>query len=113
MHRPGTHCLMLLAAALCSVSGAEGEGMGEFTIFTWGNGAAAEARNRVRDHYGDVFVDRARGQAFGIDSIAATLEGGRLLLRDLAGSPRELRVVFDDGAAQSVHLDGEAAVMVD
>ena len=32
----------------------DGEGMGNFTIFTWGNGAAAEAWNRVRDHYGDI-----------------------------------------------------------
>lgn len=31
----------------------DGEGMGNFTIFTWGNGAAAEAWNRVLDHYGD------------------------------------------------------------
>ncbi|MFA7692635.1 MAG: hypothetical protein GX117_11335 [Candidatus Hydrogenedentes bacterium] len=30
----------------------DGEGMGSFTIFSWGNGAAAEAWNRVRDHYG-------------------------------------------------------------
>jgi len=28
----------------------EGEGMGEFTIYDWGNGAAAEAYNRILDH---------------------------------------------------------------
>lgn len=28
----------------------EGEGMGEFTIYDWGNGAAAEAYNRLVDH---------------------------------------------------------------
>lgn len=31
----------------------EGEGMGEFTIFDWGNGAAAEAYNRILDHWGE------------------------------------------------------------
>lgn len=31
---------------------AEGLGIGEFTIYDWGNGAAAEAYNRIRDHYG-------------------------------------------------------------
>lgn len=30
----------------------EGEGMGEFTIYDWGNGAAAEAYNRILDKFG-------------------------------------------------------------
>src|SRR5690554_349041 len=32
----------------------EGEGMGEFTIYDWGNGAAAEAYNRILDNFGKV-----------------------------------------------------------
>ncbi|TDI48787.1 MAG: hypothetical protein E2P02_00065 [Acidobacteria bacterium] len=39
---------------------AEGMGMGVFTIYDWGNGAAAEAVNRLIDHYGRAFVERAR-----------------------------------------------------
>ena len=36
----------------------EGEGMGEFTIYDWGNGAAAEAYNRIIDKFGsDLFRD--------------------------------------------------------
>ena len=35
---------------------AEGMGMGVFTIYDWGNGAAAEAYNRLLDHYGEPFV---------------------------------------------------------
>ncbi len=35
----------------------EGEGMGVFTIYDWGNGAAAEAAMRIRDHYGDAVLD--------------------------------------------------------
>jgi len=31
---------------------AEGLGIGEFTIYDWGNGAAAEAYNRIVDHFG-------------------------------------------------------------
>jgi hypothetical protein len=27
--------------------------VGEFTIYDWGNGAAAEAFNRIRDHFGE------------------------------------------------------------
>ena len=34
----------------------EGEGMGEFTIYDWGNGAAAEAYNRIVDKFGKEYV---------------------------------------------------------
>jgi hypothetical protein len=34
----------------------EGDGIGVFTIYDWGNGAASEAYNKIRDHYGeDIF----------------------------------------------------------
>lgn len=32
----------------------DGEGMGEFTIYDWGNGAAAEAYNRIIDKFGKI-----------------------------------------------------------
>jgi hypothetical protein len=34
----------------------EGLGIGEFTIYDWGNGAAAEAYNRILDHFGEEFL---------------------------------------------------------
>ena len=34
----------------------QGEGMGVFTIYDWGNGAAAEAAMRILDHYGPLTV---------------------------------------------------------
>jgi len=34
----------------------EGLGIGEFTIYDWGNGAAAEAYNRMADHLGQDFL---------------------------------------------------------
>ena len=34
----------------------EGEGMGVFTIYDWGNGAAAEAAMRILDHYGPLEI---------------------------------------------------------
>jgi hypothetical protein len=37
-------------------SSATGVGIGEFTIYDWGNGAAAEAYNRMLDHYGKEFM---------------------------------------------------------
>ncbi len=42
------------------ITNPEGGGMGVFTIYDWGNGAAAEAYNRLIDHYGENFVTRAR-----------------------------------------------------
>ncbi len=35
---------------------AQGVGIGEFTIYDWGNGAASEAYNRMLDHYGKDFI---------------------------------------------------------
>jgi rhamnogalacturonyl hydrolase YesR len=35
----------------------EGKGMGEFTIYDWGNGAASEAINRIADKFGEDFID--------------------------------------------------------
>ncbi len=35
----------------------DGEGMGEFTIYDWGNGAASEAYNRIVDHSGKAFIN--------------------------------------------------------
>lgn len=37
----------------------EGLGIGEFTIYDWGNGAAAEAYNRVVDHFGVSIFDES------------------------------------------------------
>jgi hypothetical protein len=87
-----------------------GGGIGSFTIYDWGNGAAAEARNRVYDHYGDVYVDRARGHAFGIDGVAAEFRGGAIRLVDRVARPRKVKVVFEDGSALAIELDGAAVV---
>ncbi|MGZ5191062.1 MAG: hypothetical protein ACXWCZ_08560 [Flavisolibacter sp.] len=40
------------------VTSPQGVGIGEFTIYDWGNGAAAEAYNRIRDHYGKEFIEK-------------------------------------------------------
>lgn len=88
----------------------EGGGIGPFTIYDWGNGAASEARNRIRDHFGDVYVDRARGQAFGIDSIGIERSDEGFVLVDLAERKREVRVVYEDGTATTIELAGRAVL---
>lgn len=42
------------------VTSPDGLGIGEFTIYDWGNGAASEAYNRIVDHYGKDFLKLAR-----------------------------------------------------
>jgi hypothetical protein len=87
-------------------TGPEGEGMGVFTIYDWGNGAAAEAALRILDHYGHVYIDRTRGRAFGIDRVAVRPSGGgwELRLLDRTGQPRRLRVVFEGGSSREVEI---------
>ncbi|MDD8025443.1 MAG: hypothetical protein PHI34_02935 [Acidobacteriota bacterium] len=90
---------------------AAGEGMGVFTIYDWGNGAAAEAAGRIIDHYGQVYVDRARGQAFGLDMVEVKPEAkGGWTLVDKTGAGRRVRVVFDKGEPRDVDLTIPALV---
>jgi hypothetical protein len=89
---------------------AEGAGIGPFTIYDWGNGAACEARNRIRDHYGDVYIDVKRGRAFGLDSLKIERLQGAWHITDLADSPRSVRVVFSSGQKLDVSVDGSATV---
>lgn len=39
------------------VTSSDGIGIGSFTIYDWGNGAASEAYNRMVDHYGKEFIN--------------------------------------------------------
>ena len=39
------------------VTSPEGIGIGEFTIYDWGNGAASEAYNRIVDHWGKDYIN--------------------------------------------------------
>jgi len=39
-------------------TGPQGIGIGEFTIYDWGNGAAAEAYNRIIDRYGKSLIEK-------------------------------------------------------
>jgi len=75
-----------------------GEGIGEFTIYDWGNGAAAEARNRIRDHFGDVYINRKYGHAFGIDSVTVNKTDAGFQLTALGDAPRDILVVYEDGS---------------
>lgn len=46
-----------------------GVGMGRFTIYDWGNGAAAEAYLRIKERYGEVLRKRyGQTLSFGVDS---------------------------------------------
>jgi len=83
----------------------EGEGMGVFTIYDWGNGAAAEAAMRILDHYGHVYVDRQRGQAFGLDKVHVRRLKGGWELENESGKEREVRIVFEDGSSRTMMVE--------
>jgi len=89
---------------------AEGEGMGVFTIYDWGNGAAAEVAMRILDHYGHVYIDRTRDRAFGIDQVKVQHTDTGWRLTNQTGRPRVLRVVFDDGTSRQVEIEDETVI---
>ncbi len=76
--------------------GPDSEPIGPFTIYTWGNGAALASYGKIRDLYGDVYVDRARGQVFGIDGCRASLAGDKVSVEDPYGQ-KELTLVDETG----------------
>jgi len=88
--------------------GPGGDPIGPFTIFTWGNGAALSAAATVRDGYGDVFIDRSRRRAFGVDGCRIETTGREVEIQDLY-SRKELTVVYASGKRETVALtDGKA-----
>ncbi|MCC6427564.1 MAG: hypothetical protein IT435_12170 [Phycisphaerales bacterium] len=82
--------------------------IGPFTIFTWGNGAALEAAAKVRDKYGDVYIDLDRRQAFGIDGCTAQSKDGAVVIEDRYARS-DLLVVMSDGRRQSVAIKDRKA----
>jgi hypothetical protein len=88
----------------------EGEGMGVFTIYDWGNGAASEAAMRILDHYGDVYIDLERNIAFGIDKIKVQRISDEWELKNETGKQRTIRVVFSDGSSREIRITDTASV---
>ena len=83
----------------------DGIGVGEFTIYDWGNGAAAEAFTRIRDHFGDLYIDPARQHVFAINAVALLQKGehGDYTLTNPTATPITLRVVTDQGTSRPLH----------
>ncbi|MCL4177202.1 MAG: hypothetical protein KJ072_05595 [Verrucomicrobia bacterium] len=74
-------------------------------IYDWGNGAAAEAANRILDRYGHVYLDRRRSLAFGVDTVRVRPVGRGWKIVNLDDTPRLLRVVSDDGKVREGRLE--------
>jgi len=103
MFGPESYGFMMENIAHGGPAPADGSAVGPFTIYTWGNGAAMSAAAKIRDRYGDVFVDAPRRQAFGIDGCTATVENGHVIITDRFKRP-QLDVVFADGRRATVTL---------
>jgi hypothetical protein len=88
------------------------EQIGPFTIYAWGNGAALASAARVRDLFGDVYVDSTRRQAFGIDGCRAEVRGKRVRVSDVWGR-EQLEFVYSSGSRRTVPVsEGSAEVPV-
>ena len=92
------------------ITSPDGEGMGVFTIYDWGNGAAAEAAMRILDHYGHVFIDRERERAFGVDQVTVRRSGQGWEIENQTGQSRQIRVISDDGSVQVIPLNDSATI---
>jgi len=87
-----------------------GGSIGPFTIYTWGNGAAMASAAKVRDLYGDVYIDSVRKQAFGIDGCQVTVEGNTVKIIDRY-QRSSLMAVYDNNLRRKIVLtNGQGAM---
>ena len=70
-------------------------------------------RNRIRDHYGDVYIDRVRNLAFSIDSVPLVKQGNAYVLSNTGDKVREVAVMFDDGSRSDVVLNPGQSLTLD
>jgi len=89
----------------------DGSGMGDFAIYDWGAGAAAQSWNRVRARLGNVYIDETRGRGFSVEPIDVSLDNGSWTLRDQVGKPRSVRIVFSSGRTEERFLDGTLTLL--
>lgn len=87
---------------------ADGSGIGTFTIYTWGNGAALATAAKVHARHGDLYVDSPRQAAFGIDGCTARVEGDSVVIEDRY-EREALVAVYTDGTRRTVELDNGKA----
>ncbi len=85
--------------------------------FGWGAGGALAAAAWVENRYGGIYVDLARGQAFGIDGCRVTQverqdDGLHFEVLEQLGRNRQVTLVTDDGRHQGVSLRANAATPV-
>ena len=83
--------------------GGPGGCIGSFTIYTWGNGAALSTAARIRDMYGDLYIDTKRKEAFGIDGCNASIAGSEVTIQDRFNR-ESLLAVYDNGTRQTVKI---------
>jgi hypothetical protein len=85
---------------------ADGSAIGPFTIFTWGPGTALAAAAKLKQLYGDVYVDVGRGWAVGVDGCDATLGGTQLTVHERFGRS-EVNAVSSTGDRMSVPINDD------
>ena len=84
----------------------DGVGVGRFSIYDWGSGTAAAAFARIREHYGDVYVDAARGRAFAVNGLAVSTDAGQsaYTIQNPGSTDRNVRLVRSTGEAHEFNI---------
>ena len=77
------------------------------TAFDWGEGSAAACALMATERYGEVFVDHARGMAFGLDGVNAVPDAEGFVLADTIGRARPLCVRASGDPGRGGTHDGE------
>ncbi len=81
-----------------------GDPIGEFTIYTWGNGSALASAATAFDRFGHVYWDKRRKRALSCAGIAVRVERGELVIDDPTGRAAVL-VVDSDGVRRIATLE--------
>lgn len=78
--------------------------LGDFTIYSWGNGSALATAAVVRERFGQVYLDDKRGRVLGIDGVRIEKMGERFRVEDRFGRST-LEAVTSEGARRVLKLD--------
>lgn len=65
---------------------------------------------RIFDHYGQVYIDRTRGEAFGLDRVKISRTDKGWELANGSGEARTLRIVYEDGSSKLISIENKTVL---
>ena len=69
--------------------------------------------HRIRDHFGDLYIDVERGRAFAINGVSVSGgAAGQYTITNLAHSARDLRVMTANGESRQVRVEANGVTQI-